>query len=222
VLLLDEPFSAVDQVTRRKLYRELAELRRELRMPVVLVTHDLEEAALLADRMCILHRGRTLQAGPPFEIMARPSSVLIARLVDLKNVYDGTVVEHRQEAGFTMLSTLGKTLEARLQPAFAPGARVSWIVPEGNVILHRRDRPSRGEHENPISGVVTEFVPLGESASVRIALDGTPDLPLAMTVPVHVARRNGVATGERVSVSLLADAIHLMPWHDPASTGEAL
>lgn len=52
VLLLDEPFSAVDQVTRRKLQRELVLLRRAIQVPVVLVTHDLDEAAMLADRLC--------------------------------------------------------------------------------------------------------------------------------------------------------------------------
>ena len=65
VLLLDEPFSAVDQVTREKLYEELATLRRDLRIPMVLVTHALDEASMLADRMCILHRGSTLQTDTP-------------------------------------------------------------------------------------------------------------------------------------------------------------
>jgi len=81
VLLLDEPFSAVDQVTRRKLQRELAHLRRRLRMPIVLVTHDLEEGAMLADRMVVLHAGETLQAGPPFELLGRPRDVQVARLL---------------------------------------------------------------------------------------------------------------------------------------------
>ena len=60
LLLLDEPFSAVDQVTRRKLLRQLIALRRSLAIPIVLVTHDLEEAALLADTMTVLHHGHTL------------------------------------------------------------------------------------------------------------------------------------------------------------------
>ena len=58
VLLLDEPFSAVDRSTREALHAELTELRVAFRMPVILVTHDLEEATLLADRMCILNEGR--------------------------------------------------------------------------------------------------------------------------------------------------------------------
>ena len=211
VLLLDEPFSAVDKATRQRLYRELAELRRQLRMPMVLVTHDLDEALMLADRMTVLHRGHTLQSGPPLEIMAHPDTPDVARLVDLKNVFDGVVAEHRREADLTLVAWAGYRLETRLQCAFAPGEPIAWAIPTANVILHRRDRPSRGERENPVPGVVSEFVPLGENASVAVRIDGAPELPLFMTIPTHVARRNRIGIGERVTVSLLADAIHLMP-----------
>jgi molybdate transport system ATP-binding protein len=61
-----------------------------------------------------------------------------------------------------------------------------------------------------VSGVVDEFVPLGELASVRVLVDGADDLPLSFVVPTHVARRNGVVAGVSVTVSLLADGIHLM------------
>jgi molybdate transport system ATP-binding protein len=81
VLLLDEPFSAVDKATRLRLYREIAALRREFAMPVVLVTHDIDEAALLADRMTVLHHGRSLQTGTPNDLIAAPASEEIARLV---------------------------------------------------------------------------------------------------------------------------------------------
>jgi molybdate transport system ATP-binding protein len=83
VLLLDEPFSAVDRVTRRRLRGELAELRRELSMPVILVTHDLDDVVRLADRMCVLNGGSILQTGTVEEVMARPASPLIAELLDL-------------------------------------------------------------------------------------------------------------------------------------------
>ncbi len=211
VLLLDEPFSAVDKATRQKLYRELAELRQKLRMPVVLVTHDLDEAILLADRLCILHRGRTLQEGPPAEILSRPASVDVARLIDLRNVFEGRVAAHRPEAAVTCVRWGPYVLEARHQPRFAEGDAVAWVIQTAKVILHRRDRPSRGERENPVGGVVEEFIPLGETASVALKVDGIPDFPLFLSIPLHVAARNRIALGERVTVSLLADGIHLMP-----------
>jgi molybdate transport system ATP-binding protein len=215
VLLLDEPFSAVDQVTRRKLQRELVRLRRAVRIPILLVTHDLEEAAALADRVVALHRGRTLQEGPPREVMSRPVSAEVARLLDLRNVFDGHVVEHRLEVGLTLFRWCGRTLEARHQPAFDPGASIAWLVPPGGIVLHRRDRPSRGEHENPLPGTVAEVVILGDMAHVTFLVDGEEDAPLAFSVPAHVAARNRVEPGEPANVSLRADAIHLMPRGEP-------
>ena len=209
-LLLDEPFSAVDRSTRQILYRELATLRRDLAMPVVLVTHDLDEAAMLADRMCILHRGRTLQAAPPHELMARPANALVARLVDLKNVFRGKVLEHDPQSGVTLLEGLGQRLECRLDERFAAGSNVTWAIPGSAVILHRRDRPSRGERENPVRGAIADFLPLGENVSAVIRVEGTGER-LQVTFPLHVARRNGLEAGAEVVFSLLRDGIHLMP-----------
>jgi molybdate transport system ATP-binding protein len=211
VLLLDEPFAAVDRVTRQKLYRELAELRRTLAMPIVLVTHDLDEAALLADRMCILHHGRTLQIGTPHEVMTKPADALVARLVDLRNVFEGVVHAHDPPTGRTLLEWQGLVLEVARASAFGAGTRVSWTIPVSGIVLHRRDRPSRGEHENPVFGTVTECITLGDDTTIGIRIAEARDAVLTLRVPAHVARRNGIAIGVRAGVSLLADAIHLMP-----------
>lgn len=216
VLLLDEPFAAVDRVTRRKLYLELAEMRRELQMPVVLVTHDLDEAAMLADEMCILHRGATLQTGAPFKVMTRPASMLVARLVDLKNIFGARVTAHSAETALTMIEWEGVRLEAVHAPSFAVGSRVAWAIPADGVIVHRRDRPSRGEHENPLHGVIAEFVSLGAQAELTIHVNGKADMALHATLSTHVAARNRLAKGEPIGVSLLASAIHLMPLQEMA------
>jgi molybdate transport system ATP-binding protein len=213
-LLMDEPFSAVDRVTRQKLYRELAELRRALKMPLVLVTHDLDEAAALADRMCILHHGRTLQIGSPHEVLSRPRDAEVARLVDMRNVFEGRVLGHEPQRDRTFLAWRGYTLELAYAPEREAGSPVCWVIPAGSVILHRRDQPSGGEHENPVQGVIADCVPLGDTTSLSMRVDGAADAPLHFSVATHVARRNGLAAGEQIAVSLLADAIHLMPWQN--------
>jgi len=213
VLLLDEPFSAVDRVTRQKLYRELAELRGSLALPIVLVTHDLDEAALLSDRMTILHRGRTLQTGTPLEVMTRPADPLVARLVDLRNVFDGRVIA--LPGSGRGIAWAGLTFEARVPDVWATGDPVCWGIPMSGVLLHRRDRPSLGERENPVDGIVAECQQLGEHTTVALAVPGAAPL-LWLRVPTHVARRNQVAAGASLRVSLLADMLHVMPWRDLA------
>jgi molybdate transport system ATP-binding protein len=214
VLLLDEPFSAVDKATRQKLYRELAAMRQRLSMPVVLVTHDLDEALMLADRLSLLHHGRTLQDGSPLQVMQQPATVEAARLVGQRNLFDGIVLEHQAPPGFTLLRWSGRVLEAERNPIYPVGASVSWMIPSSHLVLHRRDRPSRGEHENPVPGIITECLALGETTSCALAVDGRTDLSLAFSVPSHVAARNRLAVGEQATVSLLASGIHLMPPDD--------
>ena len=210
VLLLDEPFSAVDQVTRERLYEELAVLRRRLRMPVVLVTHSLHEAALLADTMCVLHRGRTLQVGTPQQILQRPASAEVARLVSLKNIFGARVLAHDALAQRTRIDWEGLALEARLQPQHRPGQAVDWVVPPDHVILHRRDRPSRGERENPVPCRVARLVALGEQAQLVLEPLHAPQRRLSFAVPAYVAQRNGLEPGVQATVSLLAEGIQLL------------
>jgi molybdate transport system ATP-binding protein len=208
VLLLDEPFSAVDKATRQRLYREIADLRRGLAMPVILVTHDLDEAMMLADRMTVLHRGRTLQTGTPEEVATRPVSTEVARLVDQRNLFRGTVERHSPDA--TFLRWAGMSLEAAPRPEIPAGEVVDWIVPDGFVVLHRRDRPSRGERENPVAGRIESVLPIGQTASVTFRPERDPSLPIQFSVPLHVARRNDLAPDAEATVSLLASGIHLM------------
>ncbi len=209
LLLLDEPFSAVDQVTRRKLQRELAVLRASLSIPLVLVTHDLEEAARLADRITVLHRGVTLQTEVPDELMLRPSSTEVARLLAHQNLFRGRIAAHNPERDRTWLSWRGKMLEARHNSAFPPGSEVSWLVSASQILLHRRGRPSFGERENPLDGVVREAVRLGESTSITLILEGGESLNFSIST--HAAQRNGIEPGVEARVSLLAEGIHVMP-----------
>lgn len=210
VLLLDEPFSAVDRATRQRLYVELAELRRELEMPTVIVTHDLEEASILADRLSILHRGRTLQTGVPIEVKAKPATVAVARLIDMRNIFHGRVSGH-EGTDKIFITWEGRTLTAAFRAEFDPGTDVCWCVPSSHILLHRRDRPSMGERENPVSGVLRDVLALGEMVRLTVVV-GSSGATLSFSVPTHVARRNRLQADEEVSLSLLAEGIHLMPW----------
>ena len=208
VLLLDEPFSAVDQQTRRKLVRELVLLRNRLHMPIIHVTHNLNEARRIADRICIIHHGQTMQLDTPHNIMTKPVNAEVAYQTGHSNIYSGTVTRHDEDRQITWLKWNEYELETAWQPDFAPGTEVDWLIPAENLILHRRDRPSKGERENPITGTISEFIPLGETSSVMIKFNN--EQYIAMAVPTHVAQRNGLATGETVTVSLLSAGIHLM------------
>jgi len=82
VVLMDEPFGAVDPLTRDGLQQELVGMRAQLGLTIVLVTHDVTEALLLADRVAVMDGGRILQVGPPAELFARPADAIVERLLD--------------------------------------------------------------------------------------------------------------------------------------------
>jgi molybdate transport system ATP-binding protein len=203
VLLLDEPFSAVDQATRQRLYRELVELRQQFGMPMVLVTHDLDEATMLADRLCILRHGRTLQSGPPFDVLAKPANKEVARLVDQKNIFQGTVIGHEADMGITTISWGDFTLSASYQPDFQVGKVVDWVIPTSHVGVVFDD-------ENVVSGVVSGIVRLGDMVTVSVTIKEASSHPLFMSVPVLEAKQRNLKAGETISVSLISEGIHLM------------
>jgi molybdate transport system ATP-binding protein len=211
VLLLDEPFSAVDRSTRDKLYGELAELRRQLRMPVILVTHDLDEAAMLADRLCILAHGTTLQSGAPLEVTQCPASVAVARLIGLKNIFDGEVAAHDRGAGTTTLLWQGRRLTVALQEAFPVGSPVAWSVPADGVLLPAPDAEARGPRDTVVEGVVVSSTLLGDRVRVSLRVDGAPPALFFTTVPRHVAARYDLAEGRALPVRLRGERIWLLP-----------
>jgi molybdate transport system ATP-binding protein len=213
VLLLDEPFAAVDRPTRERLYMELAELRRTLAIPMILVTHDIDEAILLADRMTVLYQGATLQAGPPFEVVSRPDTARIAQLVGHKNVFRAGIVEHQVERNRTIIEWRRQRLAASLRPEFERGSQVTWMIPQGQLALASRDLVSSGAEPNLLRGQVVQLVRLGSSAAVSIAVGDVDRPPLHTTVSLHAAQAQGLAVSSPVIVALAPEAIHLMP-HD--------
>ena len=211
VLLLDEPFSAVDQVTRERLYEDLVAQRGELRVPMILVTHALDEAAMLADRMCVLHRGRTLQIGTPYEVMTRPAGVLVAGVLGLKNVFPAEVLQHDEERAVTRLKWGQVMLNARLNASIPEGSSVNWFVPQSQIVLHRPDHPRRPDLESHVAGVIARCVPLRETTNIQLAVSAVPEAMLSFSIPTRIAQTNGLETGLAITVALLADGIHLMP-----------
>ena len=81
ILLMDEPFGAVDEITRRSLQTEIRRLKEKLGITIVFVTHDIREAMLLGDRMLVMDAGRLLQVGPPEEVRADPADLFVRELL---------------------------------------------------------------------------------------------------------------------------------------------
>ena len=210
VLLLDEPFSAVDKVTRVRLQRELVDLRSDLSIPIILVTHDIEEAARLADRIAVLHEGRILQMAPHDQLSKTPVNTAVARLVGFRNIFNSKVVSSDRDQDKLDLRWGDNLLEIPYREGFSSGQPVTWCIPSDGIVVHRRNRPSRGEHENPVFGVVNEVFHFGQTTELSIEVNDPDSHPLHCSLPTHVAERNDIGVGADLGVSIKADMIHIM------------
>jgi molybdate transport system ATP-binding protein len=110
VMLLDEPFSAVDRATRHLLQNELADLRRDFSMPVILVTHDLDEAARVADDAVVLAAGRIVASGRIEDVFSRLDLDSVLGPHEAGTILNATVLRHEPEFALTWLSSAGATL----------------------------------------------------------------------------------------------------------------
>jgi sulfate/thiosulfate transport system ATP-binding protein len=112
VLLLDEPFGALDAKVRSELRRTIREIQRELGITTLFVTHDQEEAFELADRLAVLSFGRLLEAGPPDELYLRPETEFVATFLGTANLMVGETA-----ADGVRLGPVHFPLETRAEPA---------------------------------------------------------------------------------------------------------
>jgi ABC-type sulfate/molybdate transport systems ATPase subunit len=93
LLLLDEPLSALDAPVRNALRREVTRLRRQLGLLTLFVTHDLQEAFALGDRIVVYDNGRVVQSAPRTELLWQPASESVASIMGIPNILHGTVIK---------------------------------------------------------------------------------------------------------------------------------
>ena len=146
VLLLDEPFGALDQRLRQQMQQELKALQRRLELAFVFVTHDQEEALSLSDRIALLHDGRLDQIGPPNQIYNWPATRFAAEFMGIPNIFPLSDIEPeaggrrcKLDTGETFLVTSAVNgNQARFLAVRPENIRVSRTSPpDGNVIRGR-------------------------------------------------------------------------------------
>jgi len=159
LLLLDEPFSALDAPLRRRLRGELRQLQHEIAATTVIVTHDPDEAALLGDEILILDQGRVLQTGKTEAVFARPATETVARVLGAENVAYGIAVDKGQiEIGSGIRLVVAG-------PPLVPGGRVGWSIRPEQIRLSNNGRyEATIEDIAPFGGMLQLSVRLGNTS----------------------------------------------------------
>jgi spermidine/putrescine transport system ATP-binding protein len=193
ILFFDEPLSALDYRLRKTLEKELKAIQRSTGKTFVYITHSIEEAMVMSDRIAILRSGRIVQVGMPDEIYHQPRDAFVAQFMGEINRFpvrtapDGTLTD----------TETGVRYQAPTRVADSAGT-VLMIRPEQIRIL------SEGEHmDNVLSGVLTQSYSLGSRNQYQVSVDGR-------TVLVEVLGRANARTGETVRIGWPADAAMLL------------
>ena len=168
VLLLDEPLSALDAATRQRLQQELLGLQREFGLAVIYVTHRLEDAFAVGQRLAVMHDGELGQVGPIADVFRYPASPRVAEIMGIPNLFPVRVLAAHAEG--LLLDWDGLQLVAPPQ-AIADGSRVTaYIRPEDVKILYP-DRPVvDAVRDNQVSGqiVMSRLYPGGRVLHVLL------------------------------------------------------
>ncbi len=194
LVLLDEPFSALDAPVREELRRELRRLQKETGLSTVLVTHDPEEAALLADEILVIADGRLLQAGPRNEVYNRPASPEVARLLGIQNLTPGTVAG----PGEIIAGTLRIRADTGELPA---GSDILWCIRPDRIAI-----AEQGDYE----AVITDIADIGTLVTLTVQLTDGPELR------IRTAGADGLDLGDRCRIDLKPESITLWLTTPPA------
>ena len=192
VLLLDEPLSALDPETKERMQRELREMHGRVKITIIHVTHDFEEAVALGHRVAVLNDGSIAQVGTPEEILRRPSSEFVARFALSRNIFTG-----RAEDGFINIG--GVKLRAITE---ATGNVRLSLRPE-DILISKELLQSTAR--NCFRGVVSDIANRGSVVYVTVSLP--PDFICLITR--QALDELGLRKGVKVWITFKASAIHV-------------
>jgi molybdopterin-binding protein len=214
ILLLDEPFAALDPQTRAAVRREVRTIYFERRCTVLHVTHDFAEAGLVGDIAILLDKGRLLQAGEPTELFRRPATPYVASFLGAENIYVGTARPIRAITPDWSDAAEGQFAEHPL--AFDTGSLTLYalgdVVPgKAHAVLRAEDvslslEALESSVRNQFRGRVVEILPAGALSKVTVNVNGTP---IVAAVTTRAVQELGLESGKEVVASFKATAIHI-------------
>ncbi len=198
VLLLDEPLAALDAHTKSEVRHELAELLRELALPTVLVTHDYEDAAALADEVGVLVDGRLRQLGPPAELVARPRDAFVASFTG------ANLLRGRARPGGGDLTAIRLESGEYLYSADEGEGDVGVVVYPWEVSVARTHQQDADSALNVIRGEVGSLVEVANRVRVRVG-------PVTAEITAASAARLELLRGGVAYATFKATGTRLVP-----------
>ncbi|MEK7772924.1 MAG: ABC transporter ATP-binding protein, partial [Deltaproteobacteria bacterium] len=212
VLLLDEPFSALDYQVREKLRTDLLNIHNIYPITTIFVTHDLEEAFMLGKSIAIINNGRLEQTGSREDVFYRPRTRNVARFLGFKNIFDGTVDAVDGDQAAIRTRELG-LIKANVPSGagLSAGRKVSFCIRPEEIIVIRPDRALENRvQDNILEGEILDVAGKGSTQILYLKV-GEGEGLLKIELPNFVLRKLALAQGKRIRVSLKKEDIWVIP-----------
>ncbi|OGP62758.1 MAG: hypothetical protein A2V65_07295 [Deltaproteobacteria bacterium RBG_13_49_15] len=203
VLLLDEPFSALDPIIRETLIEDLDHVLRETRITTIFVTHDRTEAFRLADRIGIMKGGEILQTGPPEEVMNNPVNEFAASFIGIENILEGEVTSRCQ--GTIVASVSGQRIEATGD--MEPGIQALFCIRPDQVSISEIASSDGPGDINRFPATIEKITPMGFYRRVQLNCG----FRLAAYAANHSISPSCIQEGSRVLAFFEISAVHVLP-----------
>jgi molybdate transport system ATP-binding protein len=203
LLLLDEPFSAVDLPTRQRLRSEMRALVSALNLPTVIVTHDRTDGIALGDRIAVMHAGEVVQQGRPSEVFSRPASLEVASVVAIETIQPGRVVG----AGDLVTIAVGEARLTALGGELPPGTTEVYVCIRAEDVILMKGQPGQSSPRNALSALVRE---VGQEGAMR-RIDLDCGFPLMALLTKQACEELALAPGQRLLALIKAPHVHLIP-----------
>ncbi len=211
-LLLDEPFAALDVGLRAELRDELVALQQRRALTVVIVTHDLSDAFLLAQRVVVIDGGRTLQQGSREDVFYRPATRRVAEFVETRNILPAAIVA--VESGIVTLAWNGVRLEADAPSGttLRPGQTVDVCIRPTRIMIKPPEVESYAGRQNVFCGVIVDEIIGAETYRLFVRLRGSPNpRDLEIELPGYVYFRLGLDRTKEIEMSVRRELLHIIP-----------
>lgn len=202
LLLLDEPLASLDAPLKAKIMPCLTRIRDEFCVPMLYVTHDRDEALMLADEVLVLIGGKVRQTGPVAEVFSRPANAEVATLVEVETIQPGKITHVAEGLATVVVKGVALTSLAPLGDSHDV-----FVCIRGEEVALQRDAASPGSVRNRLSARITALRPDG--ALMRVELD--TGFPLVALVTRPACAELALHEGGTVAALIKAPAIHLVP-----------
>ena len=203
LLLLDEPFSALDTPTRMSLMQDLRNLLSETATTTIFITHDQEQALFLGDRIAVLLDGKIAQIDSPQNVFSSPIDTTVANFLGIENILPGYVLDNRD--GNLLIDVAGRQLEAIGKLPI--GKDVFFCVrPEEIILWNTADMP-KSSARNQLDGQITSISNKGPLQQINLDCG----FPLIVLITRASAQELDIEQGMEVCTTFKASAVHLIP-----------